>query len=199
MFQLYVRATQNRTDLGVHRNSPGYVRKHHSSRCNSGVPVHCGLVTQTSSRWACGLERKREVLFLQIPRSRHQLANMASAYSQEQIARFLSYIKLPSRYQELDKIPRDLQFLTVLTTHTLSTVPYENLSLHYSSDHKIDLNPHVLYKKIVGGARGRGGYCMENSILFNHILRGLGFDVYTAGVRIRPRVDGMPQGDYMGW
>lgn len=124
---------------------------------------------------------------------------MASVYSQEQIARFLSYAKLPARYQQLDKIPRDLRFLTVLTTHTLSTCPYENLSLHFSPEHRIDLNPQVLYRKIVTEARGRGGYCMENSIFFNHILRGLGFDVYTAGVRIRPRVDGVPGGEYMGW
>jgi len=40
---------------------------------------------------------------------------------------------------------------------------------------------------------------MENSILFNHILRGLGFEVYTAGVRIRIREGGVPKGDYIGW
>ena len=81
----------------------------------------------------------------------------------------------------------------------LSIAPYENLCLHYSPTHKIDLDPQVLFKKIVVEARGRGGYCMENSILFNHVLRGLGFDVYTAGVRIRPRINGVPGGEYMGW
>lgn len=40
---------------------------------------------------------------------------------------------------------------------------------------------------------------MENSIFYNHILRALGFNAYTAGVRIRPRVNGVPQGNYMGW
>jgi hypothetical protein len=40
---------------------------------------------------------------------------------------------------------------------------------------------------------------METSIFFNHVLRALGFTVYTAGVRIRPRVGGVPGGDYIGW
>lgn len=40
---------------------------------------------------------------------------------------------------------------------------------------------------------------MENSIFFNHVLKGLGFQVYTAGVRIRPRIGGVPGGDYIGW
>lgn len=124
---------------------------------------------------------------------------MASAYSPEQIAEFLSYIRMPARYQQLEKTPRDLKFLTVLHTHMLSNVPYENLSLHYSPTHKIDLDPQVLFNKVVGGARGRGGYCMENNILIHHILRGLGFDVYIAGVRLRPRVNGVPSGEYLGW
>ena len=48
-------------------------------------------------------------------------------------------------------------------------------------------------------ANGRGGYCMENCIFFNHVLRALGFQVYMAGARIRLRVDGVPTGDYIGW
>lgn len=40
---------------------------------------------------------------------------------------------------------------------------------------------------------------MENSIFFNHVLRGIGFKVYTAGVKIRPRVGGIPSGNYTGW
>lgn len=40
---------------------------------------------------------------------------------------------------------------------------------------------------------------MELSIFFNHILLALGFTVYKAGVRVRPRVGGVPSGDYMGW
>lgn len=39
---------------------------------------------------------------------------------------------------------------------------------------------------------------MEVSVFYNHVLRALGFQVYMTGVRVRPRVDGVPKGDYMG-
>ena len=124
---------------------------------------------------------------------------MISAYSQEQLANFLSHIQIPSKYRPHNDPPRDIAFLTNLHTHTLSTVPYENLSIHYSKDHRISLDPQHLYQKIVVEARGRGGYCMENSLFYNQILVGLGFRAYTVGVRIRHRIDGVPQGEYIGW
>ena len=35
--------------------------------------------------------------------------------------------------------------------------------------------------------------------MFNHVLKGLGFEAYTAGVRIRLREGGVPAGDFVGW
>lgn len=124
---------------------------------------------------------------------------MASAYSLEQITAFLDFIQLPKKYYPENKPVHDLKFLTALHVHTISTIPYDNLSLHYSPTHKISIDPQHSFQKIVVDGRGRGGYCMENSILFNHILRALGFQVYTAGVRIRLRTNGVPDGDYIGW
>jgi len=40
---------------------------------------------------------------------------------------------------------------------------------------------------------------MEGNLLYNHILKAAGFNAYTVGVRIRPRVDGVPSGEYSGW
>ncbi|KAJ4169089.1 hypothetical protein NW754_011021 [Fusarium falciforme] len=40
---------------------------------------------------------------------------------------------------------------------------------------------------------------MEIAIFYNHILRAIGFDAYTAGVRTRGRLQGVPRGDYPGW
>ena len=122
---------------------------------------------------------------------------MASAFTEEQINHYLDYVSIPQHCRRQANPPRDLGFLAALHTHQLSTVPYENLSLHDSQDHKISLDPHTLYTKLL--KNGRGGYCMENSIFFNHVLRGLGFQAYLAGARIRPRINGVPQGDYMGW
>ncbi|KAK7403661.1 hypothetical protein QQX98_010584 [Neonectria punicea] len=86
-----------------------------------------------------------------------------------------------------------------LHTHCLSTLPYENLSLHYNATHQIELDPQHLFHKMVTDNRGRGGFCMEIAILYNHILRAAGFDAYTAGVRTRGRLQGVPRGDYPGW
>ncbi|KAK5700087.1 hypothetical protein LTR97_006222 [Elasticomyces elasticus] len=124
---------------------------------------------------------------------------MASAYSQDQISRFLSMINLPEKYRVEANPTRDLALLSALHTYTISSVPYENLLLHYSPARDISLEPGDLYRKIVLDGRGRGGYCMENSIFYLNVLRGLGFNVYPTGVRIRLRVNGIPQGDYVGW
>ncbi|KAI9641401.1 hypothetical protein NHQ30_010203 [Ciborinia camelliae] len=126
---------------------------------------------------------------------------MASAYSSEQIDLYEEYICLPSQYRRRNNPPRTLNYLTSLHIHQISTIPYENLSLHYSPDHSVSLDPQTLFAKIISNARGRGGYCLEGSTFFNHVLRALGFQVYTAGVRIRRRStqDGVPRGDYIGW
>lgn len=122
---------------------------------------------------------------------------MASAYTEEQIDHYLEYISIPHRFHRKSEPNKDIEYLKSLHTHQLSKIPYENLSLHYSKDHKVSLDPQNLYDKLLN--HGRGGYCMENSIFFNHILRGLGFQVYIAGARVRPRVNGIPEGDYSGW
>ncbi|KAJ6620645.1 arylamine N-acetyltransferase 4 [Mycena sp. CBHHK59/15] len=124
---------------------------------------------------------------------------MTSAFSPSQVNQYLEYITLPKKYHPSANPPRDLELLTALHVHHLARIPFENLSLHYSASHTVSLDPQVIFDKTVGQARGRGGYCMENTILFNHVLRGLGFKVYHTGARIRPRVGGVPQGDYMGW
>lgn len=124
---------------------------------------------------------------------------MAGVYTKSQIAQFLAHLGLdPSQYVDRD-FARDFSTLSTLQTHMLSTVPYENLSIHYSQDHSIVLDPQILFDKIVTSKRGRGGYCMETNLLYHYMLRGLGFRTYLAGVRMRTRVEGVPQGPYSGW
>ncbi|KAH7152940.1 hypothetical protein EDB81DRAFT_718566 [Dactylonectria macrodidyma] len=120
---------------------------------------------------------------------------MASAYSFKQLQQFYAHIGLP---EHLHHEPPTLSLLQALHVHTLSTLPYENLSLHYNASHQIQLDPQHLFRKIVTNSRGRGGFCMEIAILYNHILRAAGFDAYTAGVRTRGRLEGVPRGDYPG-
>ena len=122
---------------------------------------------------------------------------MVSAYTDEQIDRYLEYVQIPPQFRRSAKPALDIEFLTALHVHQLAAIPYENLVLHYSKAHAVSLDPAVLYEKLL--RNGRGGYCMENIIFFNHILRALGFTVYTAGARARLRVDGVPGGAYSGW
>ncbi|KAK4104490.1 arylamine N-acetyltransferase 2 [Parathielavia hyrcaniae] len=128
---------------------------------------------------------------------------MDSAYTPSQVAEYLSYIGLPPSFHPSSSPTLNLAYLTALFTHHITAIPYDNLSIHYSPAHAIALDPPSLFAKMVSSRRGRGGYCMETSILFNHMLRALGFaDAYLTGVRIRPRGvdDGVPQGEsYSGW
>jgi arylamine N-acetyltransferase len=84
---------------------------------------------------------------------------MASAYTVDQLDQFLAHIQISERHDLAKDPPRDLEFLTDLHTHMLSTVPYENLTIHYSKSHTISLDPQRLFEKIVLNKRGRGGYC----------------------------------------
>lgn len=96
-----------------------------------------------------------------------------------------------------------IDYLASLHVHQISVFRTKIYSyIHDSPDHSVSPDPQALFTKIICNARGRGGYCLGgSSILFNHVLRALGFQVYAAGVRIRARSshDGVPRGDYIGW
>ncbi|KAL2845657.1 hypothetical protein BJY01DRAFT_180324 [Aspergillus pseudoustus] len=130
-----------------------------------------------------------------------------SVYSTEQVAAWLEHIRLPTSYLEYVKSPTSYpktdDSLRALMRCQISRFPYENLSVHYSPTHLVDISPDTLYEKLMGSerdeGRGRGGYCMELSIFFHHMLRGLGFQVYMTAVRNRGRKDGVPGGEYLGF
>ena len=123
---------------------------------------------------------------------------MAPVYTDAQVAQFLTHLQIPTEYYVGNEPILDHAFLNVLHQHMITTVPYENLTLHYGH-RNITLEPEALFKKLVSDKRGRGGYCMENSLFFTYMLRALGFQAYPVGVRVRLRVDGVPRGGYPGW
>ncbi|KAI1862935.1 hypothetical protein JX265_008981 [Neoarthrinium moseri] len=118
------------------------------------------------------------------------------ALTAAQISDLLTYIKLP---KALHNAPPTPELLKTLHKYMIAACPYENLSLHYGPSHTINVDPQHMFRKIVVDNRGRGGYCMEVAILYNHLLRGLGFTAYTAGARTRKRYEGVPKGEYPGW
>ena len=133
----------------------------------------------------------------------------SSSYTRAQISAYLYAISLPPCYEEYIKrpetFPKTASALRTLMRCQITTFPFENLAIHYSPTHVVNIRPDVLYEKMMGcdkdGRRGRGGYCMEVGIFFDHILQGLGFWTYTSGVRNRMRrdEDGIPGGEVLGW
>ncbi|KAF2628747.1 arylamine N-acetyltransferase 1 [Macroventuria anomochaeta] len=109
-------------------------------------------------------------------------------YSREQISKYFERLKLPEKDQKYDIAglnPEDaLKYLTLLQKYQLAAIPFENLTLHYSAHHSINVHPQALFTKIVGDNNGRGGYCMENNALFGTLLFSLGFNIYSAGARV---------------
>jgi arylamine N-acetyltransferase len=122
---------------------------------------------------------------------------MASIFTPQEISDYLEYLGLPARYKDHASIPKDIDFLRILHTYQIGRVPYENLAIHYSKDHQVNIDPKYMYKKITSG-RGRGGYCMELCVFYYHLLLSLGFRVYQTGIRIRLRNGPVPFGDYIG-
>jgi arylamine N-acetyltransferase len=125
-------------------------------------------------------------------------------YTPSQIQAYYTRIGLPpSQHIPPDAVSKiantasGLQFLTRLQKHHLSSIPFENLELHYSSHHTITLDPQHLFHKIVERNAGRGGYCMENSCLFGTVLRSLGYDVVSIGAKVNEAVQ--PVSGNKGW
>ncbi|KAK4670592.1 uncharacterized protein QC763_213150 [Podospora pseudopauciseta] len=124
-----------------------------------------------------------------------------SAYTLSQVSQYLSYVGLDESYHPSSHPVLDLDYLTTIFQAQITSFPYENLSIHYNPFHRILLDPQHLFTKLVTSPRrGRGGYCMELSIFFSHILRALGFSsIHYSGVRNRNRTNGTPQGPYNGY
>lgn len=107
-------------------------------------------------------------------------------YSRLQLEQYYARVQVPesARVYDVSSMTADAQLshLELLVKHQLVTVPFENLTLHYSWHRVINTDAHHLFDKIVN--QKRGGYCMENNSLFHVVLVSLGFDVYMAGARV---------------
>jgi arylamine N-acetyltransferase len=113
--------------------------------------------------------------------------NGRPTFTKAQLEQYFDRIVLPQEQRLFSVLhvsdQQKLQYLGTLQKHHLVKVPFENLALHYSWHRAVDVNPEVLFKKIVL-QQGRGGYCMEVNSLLHVILFSLGFDVYMTGARI---------------
>jgi arylamine N-acetyltransferase len=96
----------------------------------------------------------------------------------------------------------DSYSLQELLTANTRSIPFESLSLHYSSSPGVKITLPDICQKIILNNRGRGGYCMENNTLFLALLKSRGFDVWPAGARVSYEVDTQGKdksGRFLGW
>lgn len=132
-------------------------------------------------------------------------ASQRPTLTQEQLVKYVSRVfecdaaAASAKLQELEQSVKlePLKTLTALQQAHLSTVPFSNVVLYYSQHHTISLDPDVLFHKVV--ERGLGGYCVENTGFFAHVLRSLGYQFYTGGARVaKSFVPGPGNDDYLG-
>jgi arylamine N-acetyltransferase len=106
---------------------------------------------------------------------------MTAPYTESQTIQYLRRVDFPVA-DPPSYPPPCLETLRRLVACHLHAVPFENLSLHYSSAPQITISKDFVFDKFVN--RRRGGYCMEQNRAFSDLLQTLGFDIYTVGARV---------------
>jgi arylamine N-acetyltransferase len=109
------------------------------------------------------------------------MASQGHIYTDSQVYHYLERINFVVP-QPRSFPPATLDTLRRLIAGHLHAIPFENLSLHYSTDRTIPLDAEFLFDKFVN--RRHGGYCMEQNRAFSTLLRSLGFQLYTIGARV---------------
>lgn len=74
----------------------------------------------------------------------------------------------------------DLSTLKMIHKQHVRSIPFENLSIHCGE--RITLDLEVIFQKIVRNSRG--GWCMENNLLFGWVLGEMGYDSTTLASRV---------------
>jgi len=106
-----------------------------------------------------------------------------SYYSDEQLRSYLQRASYPG-FQQQSPLPEPTldTLKTVVLLHLL-TYSFENVEMHYSKSHIMNVEPQALFKRFVEDAKG-GSYCFgQNGILFG-MVRALGYPAYAAAGRV---------------
>ncbi|KAJ8085972.1 hypothetical protein PM082_004791 [Marasmius tenuissimus] len=109
-----------------------------------------------------------------------------SVYSTAQVPQWLQAIEYPDANSSSDavesqlregKFPTTLENLTLLNRLHLLAFPFENLDMHYSAKHDMDVTPEGSFQRMV--VERKGSYCYGKNGLLLEMLRGLGYRAYT--------------------
>ncbi len=82
----------------------------------------------------------------------------------------------------------DLSTLRELHKQHVFTIPFENIDIHLGNPISLDLSR--IFQKLI--LNKRGGYCFELNGLFQSLLEGLGFQVFSTAGRVLFDSDGIP-------
>ncbi|KAF9264992.1 cysteine proteinase [Marasmius fiardii PR-910] len=107
-------------------------------------------------------------------------------YTKPQILEWLSVIGYPVTSKvksqiENDTFPADLENLHQVSRRHYIAFPFENTQMHYTARHTLDIDPQVIYQRLV--VDRKGSYCFGKGGLLFGMLRGLGYRVYAAQAR----------------
>ncbi|KXN87906.1 Arylamine N-acetyltransferase [Leucoagaricus sp. SymC.cos] len=119
------------------------------------------------------------------------IRKIVSLYSPEQVSAWLKSMQWSQSYTAYElaegKFPTTLRNLAALVRCHAVTFPYENLQMHYSKDHTMDVDPQCLFRRLLTDRRG--SYCFGLNILFLWMLRGLGYRAYPGLGRVNENGD----------
>lgn len=117
-----------------------------------------------------------------------------SVYTDDQLTRYFKRIEFkPTTVDAVRKQVKTSPLATLarLQRAHMCHVPFESITLHYSTHRILSIDPEDLFDKIV--VNNRGGYCMEVNTFLATVLRSLGYTLISAGGRVSA---GFP---YKGW
>ncbi|KAJ5301545.1 cysteine proteinase [Penicillium antarcticum] len=126
-------------------------------------------------------------------------------YSPAQLSRYFDKLNLPSNLRrevwDMTLLALNgntntnnavaLSQMEALQRYQLASVPFENVDLHYSFHRSISTDTQTVLEKIVDSTSHRGGYCMENNILFGAVLQSMGYRITSVGGRVNEAVQPM--------
>ncbi|MGB7069262.1 MAG: arylamine N-acetyltransferase [Pyrinomonadaceae bacterium] len=93
---------------------------------------------------------------------------------------------------EADPLQTNVETLRLLQRKHLSSVPFENLDVHWKRPIVLDIER--FFQKIVG--EKRGGFCYELNGLFNELLLSLGFTTRLISARVFNGTEHGPEFDH---
>ncbi|KAF8154439.1 arylamine N-acetyltransferase 1 [Crassisporium funariophilum] len=111
----------------------------------------------------------------------------SSCYTPAQALQWLDCMGLDLQVSEDDltagSLSTSLETLVLIVRGHLLTFPFENTTMHYSSEHYMDVTPDGVFKRIVQERLG-GSYCFGLNGLLLEMLRALGYRAYSGAARV---------------